>query len=86
MQRMISHPEGLPVCRRGHPARHIHDARATRAGGGHLVECACTATSKHAEYDDALAEWASTNGHPAPRREPQRSLPLANVTQLRAAR
>lgn len=86
MQRMISHPEPLPPCRRGHAARHIHDARRASAGGGHLVECACSSTGKHAEFDDALREWSASQGHPAPRITPQRSLPLANVTHLRAAR
>ncbi|RRN78515.1 hypothetical protein EIM50_13580 [Pseudoxanthomonas sp. SGD-10] len=86
MQRMIAHPEGLPTCRHGHQARHIHDARALRAGGGHLVECRCSHTGKHADYDDALREWCATHGHPAPAIEPQRHLPLANVTHLRAAR
>ena len=82
MQRMIAHPEGLPTCRHGHQARHIHDARALRAGGGHLVECRCSHTGKHADYDDALREWCQAHGHPAPSIEPQRPLPLGNVTPL----
>lgn len=82
MQRMIAHPEGLPACRHGHQARHIHDARALRAGGGHLVECRCSHTGKHADYDDALREWCATHGHPVPLVQPQRVLPLANVTPL----
>lgn len=88
MQRMISHAEPLPACRRGHVARHIHDARRVSAGGGHLVECQCSASSKHAEFDDALAEWCQAHGHPVPRVELQRPLPLgrASVTHLRASR
>ncbi|HDX0959801.1 TPA: hypothetical protein RNT23_003383, partial [Stenotrophomonas maltophilia] len=50
-QEHISHPEGLPNCATGHRARHIHDKRCASAGGGHLVECACRSTSKHAEPD-----------------------------------
>lgn len=63
-QRHISHPEGLPACAAGHSARHIHDLRGLAAGGGHLVECKCRATSKHAEPEQALAEWRRIN-HPA---------------------
>ena len=64
MQRMISHTEPLPNCRNGHRARHMHDVRRAEAGGGHLVECACSATAKHAEFDTALVEWCRANGHP----------------------
>ncbi len=60
-QRHISHPEGLPACAAGHSARHIHDLRGLAAGGGHLVECKCRMTSKHAEPDAALAEWRRIN-------------------------
>ena len=66
MQRMISHAEPLPTCRNGHVARHIHDARRASAGGGHLVECACSHTGRHAEFDDALREWRRTHGHRGP--------------------
>ena len=86
MQRMISHAVPLPACRNGHPARHIHECRGTRCGGGHLVECACSHTGKHAEFDEALVEWCGAHGHPLPQTAPQRSLALASVTQLRAAR
>ncbi len=60
-QRQISHPEGLPTCAAGHSARHIHDLRGLAAGGGHLVECACRATSKSDEPEKALAEWRRIN-------------------------
>lgn len=60
-QRHISHPEGLPNCAAGHRARHIHDLRGPAAGGGHLVECACRATSKSQDPDKALAEWRRIN-------------------------
>ncbi|MGS1345311.1 hypothetical protein [Stenotrophomonas geniculata] len=50
-QEHISHPEGLPNCAAGHRARHIHDKRCASAGGGHLVECACRSTSKHADAE-----------------------------------
>jgi len=60
-QKHISHPEGLPNCAAGHRARHIHDLRGPAAGGGHLVECACRATSKSQEPEKALAEWRRIN-------------------------
>ncbi|HFF5965459.1 TPA: hypothetical protein ACGCF6_000788 [Stenotrophomonas maltophilia] len=60
-QEHISHPEGLPNCAAGHRARHIHDKRCASAGGGHLVECACRATSKSQDPEKALAEWRRIN-------------------------
>lgn len=84
MQRMISHDTPLPACRNGHRARHMHDVRCESAGGGHLVECACSATAKHAEFDTALVEWCRANGHPVPHALLQAPLPLSNVTHLRA--
>lgn len=70
-QKHISHPEGLPKCAAGHRASHIHDLRGRAAGGGHLVECACRATSKSQEPEKALAEWRrinrpACNARPAP--------------------
>ncbi|WP_312237033.1 hypothetical protein [Stenotrophomonas sp.] len=80
-QRHISHPEGLPACAAGHSARHIHDLRGLAAGGGHLVECKCRMTSKHAEPDAALAEWRRID-RPARRpRQPQQPQP-ADIVQL----
>lgn len=83
MQRMITHDQPLPVCKAGHYPRHIHDARRLSAGGGHLVECPCSTTGKHAEFDDAMSEWCRSQGHPDHRPAPQRALPLSNVTQMR---
>ncbi len=60
-QEHISHPEGLPNCAAGHRARHIHDKRCAAAGGGHLIECACRSTSKHADPDKAIAAWTRLN-------------------------
>jgi hypothetical protein len=60
-QEHISHPEGLPNCAAGHRARHIHDKRCASAGGGHLVECACRSTSRHADPDAAIAAWRRLN-------------------------
>ncbi|WP_414490763.1 hypothetical protein [Stenotrophomonas maltophilia] len=60
-QEHISHPEGLPNCAAGHRARHIHDKRCASAGGGHLVECACRSTSKHADPDAAITAWRRLN-------------------------
>lgn len=62
-QEHISHPEGLPNCAAGHRARHIHDKRCASAGGGHLVECACRSTSKHADPDKATEAWRRLNRH-----------------------
>lgn len=84
-QRHISHPEGLPACAAGHSARHIHDLRGLAAGGGHLVECKCRMTSKHAEPDAALAEWRRIN---RPARSARKVLPAIaapatdNIVQL----
>jgi hypothetical protein len=84
-QRHISHPEGLPACAAGHSARHIHDLRGLAAGGGHLVECRCRATSKHAEPETAVAEWRRINRAPRSARKvlPAITLPTTdNVVQL----
>ncbi|RPE74659.1 hypothetical protein [Vulcaniibacterium tengchongense] len=76
-QRQIPHEEPLPACRAGHAARHIFDARRPGAGGGHLVECACSQTRKHAEFADALAAWKRMHRIRTPRPRP-----AANVVQL----
>jgi len=84
-QRHISHPEGLPACAAGHSARHILDLRGVDRGGGHLVECKCRATSKHAEPDQALAEWRRIN---RPARSARKVMPVIaapaadNIVQL----
>lgn len=84
-QRHISHPEGLPACAAGHSARHILDLRGVDRGGGHLVECKCRATSKHADPDQALAEWRRIN---RPARSARKVMPAIaapaadNVVQL----
>ena len=84
-QRHISHPEPLPPCAAGHSARHIHDLRGVDRGGGHLVECKCRATSKHAEPGQALAEWRRIN---RPARSARKVMPAItapeadNIVQL----
>ncbi len=84
-QRHISHPEGLPACAAGHSARHILDLRGVDRGGGHLVECKCRATSKHAEPAQALAEWRRIN---RPTRSARKVMPAIaapaadNIVQL----
>lgn len=80
-QEHISHPEGLQNCAAGHRARHIHDKRCASAGGGHLVECACRSTSKHADPDKAIAAWRRLN---RPERS-ARAMPTApcNVVQFK---
>lgn len=78
-QEHISHPEGLPNCAAGHRARHIHDKRCASAGGGHMVECACRSTSKHADPDKAIAAWRRLN---RPERSARRATLPENVLQL----
>lgn len=84
-QKHISHPEGLPACAAGHSARHILDLRGVDRGGGHLVECKCRATSKHAEPDQALADWRRIN---RPARSARKVMPAIaapaadNIVQL----
>lgn len=81
-QKHISHPEGLPNCAAGHRARHIHDLRGPAAGGGHLVECACRATSKSQDPEKALAEWRRIN-RPARSARPAAAPEVAdNVVQF----
>ncbi|MGV6483209.1 hypothetical protein ACTUVJ_000249 [Stenotrophomonas indicatrix] len=81
-QKQISHPEGLPNCAAGHRARHIHDERRESAGGGHLVECACRATSKSQDPEKALAEWRRIN-RPARSARPATAPEVAdNVVQF----
>ena len=79
-QREISHDQPLPLCRDGHPARHILDSRRPTAGGGHLIECRCCATGRHETFEAALQDWHRRNG----RRGPRRPAPAAadNVVQL----
>ncbi len=66
MQVMISHDTPLPTCSAGHSARHMHDMRRIEAGGGHNIECKCSHTSRHADFDAALLEWRQTHGVAVP--------------------
>ncbi len=81
-QEHISHPEGLPNCAAGHRARHIHDKRCASAGGGHLVECACRSTSKHADPDAAIAAWRRLNRPARSARPIPVEAPAGNVLQF----
>ncbi|PZS58648.1 hypothetical protein A7X64_15345 [Stenotrophomonas maltophilia] len=81
-QEHISHPEGLPNCAAGHRARHIHDKRCASAGGGHLVECACRSTSKHADSDRAIAAWRRLNRPARGARAPAAPTVADNVVQF----
>lgn len=81
-QEHISHPEGLPNCAAGHRARHIHDKRCASAGGGHLVECACRSTSKHADPDAAIAAWRRLNRPPRSARPATVSATVDNILQF----
>ncbi|MCU0994014.1 hypothetical protein JAK71_15505 [Stenotrophomonas maltophilia] len=82
-QEHISHPEGLPNCAAGHRARHIHDKRCASAGGGHLVECACRSTSKHADPDKAIAAWRRLNRTERSARAPAAPAAADNVLQFK---
>lgn len=82
-QEHISHPEGLPNCAAGHRARHIHDKRCASAGGGHLVECACRSTSKHADPDKAIDAWRRLNRPARSARAPSPAAVADNVVQMR---
>lgn len=66
-QRQISHQVTLPACVNGHAARHMHDLRAASAGGGHVLECECRQTAKHASVGDALQQWRRINTTRRPR-------------------
>jgi hypothetical protein len=81
-QKHISHREGLPNCAAGHRARHIHDKRCASAGGGHLVECACRSTSKHADPDAAIAAWRRLNRPARSARAPAMPAVADNVVQF----
>lgn len=56
-QQQKTPPRTLPICKRRHIARYIHDLRRAEAGGGHLIECTCSHTAKHASFDLAWAHW-----------------------------
>jgi hypothetical protein len=62
MQRMIPHPQPLPRCADGHPARHMHDQRGRHCGGGHFIECACRHSQRFDSFDQALGNWRQVNG------------------------
>ncbi|MBH1404553.1 hypothetical protein I5U28_03260 [Stenotrophomonas maltophilia] len=78
----ISHPEGLPNCAAGHRARYIYDKRCASAGGGHLVECACRSTSKHADPDKAIEAWRRLNRAARSARVPALPTVADNVVQF----
>ncbi|EMR0463412.1 hypothetical protein [Stenotrophomonas maltophilia] len=82
-QEHISHPEGLPNCAAGHRARHIHDKRCASAGGGHLVECACRSTSKHADPDKAIEAWVRLNRRARSARQTAATAAADNVLQFK---
>lgn len=75
MQRMISHPQPLPPCAAGHSARHMHDQRAPRAGGGRFIECACSHTPRSDTFAQALAHWRQAHDHQVRPQRP-RVIPL----------
>lgn len=82
-QEHISHPEGLPNCAAGHRARHIRDKRCASAGGGHLVECACRSTSKHADPEKAIEAWRRLNRPPRSARPSPAPAVADNVVQFK---
>ncbi len=79
-QQQKTPPRPLPICKRRHSARYIHDLRRAEAGGGHLIECACSHTAKHANFDLAWVHWLKRHAlHPAPASEQTAG---SNVIQL----
>ena len=79
-QRQVTHQVTLPPCAAGHAVRHMHDLRRPQAGGGHLLECECRQTAKHASVGEALAQWRRLNTKrraPARRSEPAAVTPAA---------
>lgn len=68
MQRMVTHHEPIVPCSKGHAARHMHDLRRASAGGGHGIECACSHTARHEDFERALAEWEQMHRKPAAKR------------------
>ncbi len=80
-QHEISHDQPLPHCRQGHIARHIHDFRGLSAGGGHAIECRCSSTRKHPDFDAALVEWRRMHGIRNARPKPPAD-PTGNVVQM----
>lgn len=78
-QRQVTHDFDLPSCSAGHAARHMHDLRGAHAGGGHFLECQCRQTMRHADLDQALAEWCRLND----KRKPRIPRGSASVVQLR---
>lgn len=66
MQRMISHDAPLPTCSKGHASHHMHDLRRASAGGGHSIECRCSHSARHEDFNDALREWCQMQGVAVP--------------------
>lgn len=79
-QRHVAHDFELPPCKAGHRARHVHDLRCLRAGGGHFVECACRHTVRYLDFDQALAEWKRS--HAKRRRRRKDPAPVDTVVQF----
>ena len=81
-QRQVAHQVTLPPCAQGHPVRHVHDLRRRESGGGHLLECECRQTAKHACIDAAFAEWRQFNTKRRARVRRTEPLPLAPAAPL----
>ncbi|WP_313319556.1 hypothetical protein [Stenotrophomonas sp.] len=83
MQVMISHDTPLPACHAGHTARHMHDKRRMEADGGHSIECKCSHTGRHSDFDGAMREWQQMQGiaKPATKSRPRaaKATPGENV-------
>ncbi|WP_207911784.1 hypothetical protein [Stenotrophomonas sp. ATCM1_4] len=85
MQCMISHESPLPRCALGHQANHIHDKRRAISGGGHNIECKCSHTGRHEQFEDALSEWCRMQGVALPAAETARA-PVVPLPEARQAR
>lgn len=66
MQCMISHETPLQSCKFGHTARHMHNMRRLEAGGGHNIECKCSRTGRHSDFEGALREWQQMHAEAKP--------------------
>lgn len=74
-QREYDPPRVIPHCSSGHRPRYIFDARRLASGGGHTIQCRCSATPKAPSFDLAWAHWHKM----------QRVYPLPEVLPAREA-
>lgn len=81
-QRQKAPPRSIAACPSGHPVRYIHDLRREGSGGGHFIECRCSATAKHPTFDLAWAHWHKQHGLHAAAAAAEEPL-ASNVLQMK---